>query len=95
MRQVHWLKATLEDSANETTDLEKLKYLQTKIVPRVEKAIMELESTLQRLAATCDDEELDMNTATVDSIIAEVSQFVTQVTKLNNENKGYAPLLPD
>ena len=24
MRQVDWLKATIEDSANETTDLEKL-----------------------------------------------------------------------
>ena len=46
MRQVDWLKVTLDDSANETKDLEKLKYLQTKIVPRVEKAIMELESTL-------------------------------------------------
>ena len=32
-----------------------------------------------------------MNTATVDSIIADASQFVTQVTKLYNENKGYAP----
>ena len=91
MRQVDWLKVTLDDSANETKDLEKLKYLPSKIVPRVEKAIMELESTLQRLATICDDEELDMNTATVDSIIAEASQFITQVTRLYNENQGNAP----
>ena len=52
---------------------------------------MELVSTLQRLSITCHDEELDMNTATVDSIIAEASQFVTQVMRLYNENEGYAP----
>ena len=69
MRQVDWLRATLVDSTNETTDLEKLKYLQTKTVPRVEKAISELESTLQKLATMCDDNELDANTVTVDSII--------------------------
>ena len=49
------MKTTIEDSTNETTDLEKLKYPQTKIVPRMEKAIMELESTLQRLSVACDD----------------------------------------
>ena len=85
------MKATIEDFANKTTDLEKLKYPQTKIVPRVEKAIMELESTLQRISITCDDEELDVNTAMVDGIIAEASQFVTQVTRLYNKNEGYAP----
>ena len=52
---------------------------------------MELESTLQRLSITCDNEELDMNTTTVDGIIAEASQFVTQVTRLYNENEGNAP----
>ena len=56
MRQVDWLKKTLVDSANKTTDLEKLKYLQTNTVPRVEKAISGLESTLQRLATLCEDE---------------------------------------
>ena len=91
MRQVDWLKKTLVDSANETTDLEKLKYLQTKTVPRVEKAISDLESTLQKLAAMCDDKELDLNTATVDSIIQEAGDFITQVTHLYNENEGYAP----
>ena len=91
MRQVDWLKASLCNSANETTDLEKLKYLQTKTVPRVEKAISELKSTLQKLATMCDDEELDTNTATLDSIILEASQFITQVTRLYYENKGYAP----
>ena len=78
MRQVDWLKKTLVDFANETTDLEKLKYLQTKTVPRVEKAISDLESTLQKLAAMCDDEELDLDTATVDSIIQEAGDFITQ-----------------
>ena len=58
LRQVEWLRTMLLDSANETTDLEKLKFLQTKTVPRVEKAISELESTLQKLATMCDDEEL-------------------------------------
>ena len=91
MRQVDWLRKTLVDSANETMDLEKLKYLQTKTVPRVEHAISELESTLQKLAAMCDDEELDLNTATVDSIIQEAGDFITQVTRLYNENEGYAP----
>ena len=90
MRQVDWLKKTLVDSANETTDLEKLKYLQTKTVPRVEKAISDLESTLQKLAAMCDDEELDQDTDTVDSIIQEAGDFITQVTRLYNKNEGYA-----
>ena len=63
------MRKSLRDSATKTTDLEKLKYLQTKIVPRVEHAISELESTLQKLAAMCNDEELDLNTATMDSII--------------------------
>ena len=67
LRQVEWIRSTLVDSVNESTDLEKLKYLQTKTVPRVEKAISELESTLQKLATMCDDEELDMNTITVDA----------------------------
>ena len=39
----------------------------------------------------CDDEELDANTITVDSIIQEASMFITQVTRLYNENEGYAP----
>ena len=91
MRQVDWLKTTLLDSAIETTNLKKLKYLQTKTVPRVEKAISELKSTLQKLATMCDDEELDANTITVDSIIQKASQFMTQVTRLYNENEGYAP----
>ena len=57
----------------------------------MEKAISELESTLQKLASMCDDEELDLNTATVDSIIQEAGDFITQVTQLYNENEGYAP----
>ena len=82
------MRKTLLDSANKTTDLEKLKFLQTKTVPRVEKAISELESTLQKLALMCDVEELDTNTATVDSIIQEAGHFITQVTRLYNENEG-------
>ena len=70
-----------------------MKYLQTKTIPRVEKAISKLESTLQKLATMCDDDKLDANTITVDSIILEASQFITQVTRLYNENKGYAPVL--
>ena len=72
-------------------DLEKLKYLQTNTVPRVEKAISSLESTLQKLATQCEDEELDQDTATVDAIIREAGEFITQVTRLYNENEGYAP----
>ena len=37
----------------------------------------------------CDDEELDLNTATVDSIIQEAGDFIAQVTWLYNENEGY------
>ena len=76
-RQVDWLRKNLPESATETTDLEKLKFLQTTTVPRVEKAISALEATLQKLASICDDEELDLNTATVDSIIQEAGNFIT------------------
>ena len=91
MRQVDALKSTINDTTNENTDLEKLKYLQIKTVPRVEKAIIELESSLQKFSRTCDDAELDLMTATVYEIIEEATRFVTQVTRLYNENKGYAP----
>ena len=79
------------DSASKTTDLEKLKHLQTNTVPRVEKAISGLESTLQMLATQCEDEELDQDTATVDSVIQQAGEFIAQVTRLYNENEGYAP----
>ena len=79
------------DSANEITDLEKLKFLQTKTVPRVEKAISKLKSTLQKLATMSDDEVLVANTITMDTIIQEASHFIAQVTRLYNENEGYAP----
>ena len=48
MRQVDALKSTINDTVNENTDLDKLKYLQTKTVTPVEKAIMELKTTLQK-----------------------------------------------
>ena len=91
IRQVDALKSTINDTANENTDLKKLKYLQTKTVPRLEKAIMELETTLQKFSRTCDDAELDLMTATVDEIIEGATKFVTQVTRLYNDNEGYAP----
>ena len=84
MRQVDALKSTINDSAN--MNLKKLKYLQTKTVPQVEKAIMELQTTLQKFSRTCNDAELDQMTATVDEIIEEATKFVTQVTCLSNEN---------
>ena len=91
LRQVEWLRKTLLDSTNETTDLEKLKFLQTKTVPRVEKAISELESALQKLASMCDDKDLDLNTATVDSIIQEAGDFITQVTRLYTRTRVTPP----
>ena len=50
-----------------------------------------IQPTLQKLATMYDDDELDANTIIVDSIIQEASQFITQVTRLYDENEGYAP----
>ena len=93
MHQVDALKSTINDTANENTDLEKLKYLQTKTGPRVEKVIMEFETTLQKFSRTCDDTELDLMTAMADEIIEKATKFVTQVTRLYNDNEGYTPVL--
>ena len=57
----------------------------------MEKAISGLESTLQMLATQCEDGELDQDTATVDAVIREAGEFIAQVTRLYNENEGYAP----
>ena len=40
---------------------------------------------------TYEEKLVELNTVTVDSIIQEAGDFITQVTRLYNENEGYAP----
>lgn len=54
MRQVDRLRELISPVVNDDTDLEKIKVLHTAAIPSVKKAIMELESTLQRYSQACD-----------------------------------------
>ena len=93
LRQVDDLRMTLDEAEEDGTDLEKIKYLQTKMVPRVEKAISELEHAVQKMALVCDDEEMDEISITTDAAIREASQFIRRTAQAYQENEGYAPTL--
>ena len=61
------------------------------MIPRVEKAILELESALQKYSQIADPMDLDEVTDQVDDVIEEATNFITMVTSLYNDNEGYAP----
>ena len=76
---------------NDNTDLEKVKSLQTGTVPRVEKVVRELESTLRQYPRICDPTELDDVSDQVDAAIKEATKFVDNIAALYDKNEGYAP----
>ena len=61
------------------------------MIPRVEKAILELKSTLQKYSRDADPVDLDDVTDQVDPVIEEASNFISSVTFLYDDKKGYAP----
>ena len=75
----------------DNTDLEKVKSKQTGTVPRVEKAVCELESTLRQYSRICDPTKLDDVSDQVDTAIEETTKFVDNIAALYDENEGYVP----
>ena len=73
------------------TDLEKVKSLHTRTVPKVEKAVRELENTLQQYSRICDPINLDDLSDQVDAATEEATKFVDNIAALYNKNEGYAP----
>ena len=61
IRRMADLNRIMSKVVDDNTDLQKVKSLQTGTVPRVEKAVPELESTLRPYSRICDPTELDEN----------------------------------
>ena len=59
--------------------------LQNGVIPRVEKGVLELETTLQKYSRISDPMELDKVTDQVDEAIEEAINFITTVTSMYNE----------
>ena len=59
MRRMADLNRITFKVVDDNTDLEKVKSLETGTVPRVEKAVQDLESTLRQCWRICDPTELD------------------------------------
>ena len=76
---------------DDDTDLEKVKALFTRTVPKVEKAVCELENTLQQYSRICDPIDLDDLSDQVDAATEEATKFVDSIAVLYDKNKGYAP----
>ena len=76
---------------NEDTDLEKVKLLFTRTVPKVEKAVCKFENTLQMYSRLADPDDLDNLTVQVEAATVEATRFMDTVGMLYDENEGYAP----
>ena len=95
MRRMAELIKTTSKVVDENTDLEKIKDLQLGTVPKVEKSVRELESTLRQYAKICDPDELDDLSDQVESTIEKATTFVENIVSLYEEHEGYAPGLSD
>ena len=79
LRRLLHLCQVINQPIIEDTDLEKLKSLQNGVIPRVEKAILELESALQKYSRIANPMDLDEVTDQVDPVIEEASNFISIV----------------
>lgn len=61
------------------------------MIPRVEKASMEMESILQKYSRDCDAAEVEEMSYIVYTTIDEATSFVRNVNLMYNENECYAP----
>ena len=91
MRRMAELIKTLSKVVDENTDLEGIKDLQLGTVPKVEKSVRELESTLCQYAKICNPDELDDLSDQVETAIKKATTFVERIACLYDEHKGYAP----
>ena len=89
-RMAELIKA-LSKVVDENTDLEGIKDLQLGTVPKVEKSVQELESTLRQCAKIGHPDELDDLSDQVETAIEKATKFVERITGLYDEHKGYAP----
>ena len=90
LRCLQHRRKVISQPDNEDTDLEKLKSLQNRVIPREEKAMLELESALQKYSQIADPMDFGVVTDQVDPVIEEASNFITTVTSLYDDNEGYA-----
>ena len=67
---------------DENTDLEKIKDLKLSTVPKVEKSVRELESTLRQYAKICDPDELDDLSDQVETAIEKATTFVENIASI-------------
>ena len=91
MRRLADLKKITSKVVDDDTDLEKVKVLHTRTVPKVEKAVRELENTLQQYSRIYEPIDLDDLSDQVDTATEEATKFVDNIVALYDENEGYAP----
>ena len=91
MRRMAELLKTSSKVVDENTDLEKIKDLQLGTVPKVEKSVRELESTLQQYAKIFDPDKLDDLSNQVETANEKAMTFVERIACLYDEHVGYAP----
>ena len=78
-------------TVDDDTDLEKVKVLFTRMVPKVEKALRDLENTLQQYSRLCNPDDLDDLSEQVKAATEEATRFMDSIGILYDENEGYAP----
>ena len=61
------------------------------MISRVEKAVLELETALQKYSRICDPMDLEEVSNQVDESINEATNFITTVTSICNDREGYTP----
>ena len=88
MRRMAELIKTTSKVVEENTDLEKIKDLQLGTVPKVEKSVRELESTLRQYEKICDLVELDGLSDQVESAIEKATLFKENIASLYDEHEN-------
>ena len=76
---------------SDNKDLKKIKLLFTQTAPKVEKAVQELENTLQQYSRLADHDDLEDLTEQVEAITEEATRFTDAVGELYDDNEGYTP----
>ena len=85
LRRLADLNKITSKVVDDDTDLEKVKVLHTRTVPKVEKAVRELENTLQQYSRICDPIDLADLSDQVDAATEEATKFIDNIAALYDE----------
>ena len=93
IRKMEALEKIVGQPVDNGTEMERLKNLHDRVIPRVEKMVHDIESDLQKYSRVANLMELEEVFDQVDPIVEEASNFVATITSLYDDNEGYAPTL--